>query len=85
MLVIFFFQFNYHWILKLSHNPHLPITRSGARLMQNQQITRGGGGEGREGMSQKEKSRIERMQPSWFPLRYKTVGKEVTYSQIVFQ
>ena len=53
--------------------------------MQNQQITRGGGGEGREGMSQKEKSRIERMQPSWFPLRYKTVGKEVTYSQIVFQ
>ena len=36
-----FFQFNYHWILKLSHNPHLPITRSGARLMQNQQITRG--------------------------------------------
>ena len=36
-----FFQFNYQWILKLSQNPHLPITRSGVHLMQNQQITHG--------------------------------------------
>lgn len=36
-----FFQFNFQKNLKLSHNPHLPITRSGADLMQNQQITRG--------------------------------------------
>ena len=47
-----FFQFNYHEILiilwsskfgflKLSHNPHLPISRTGVRLMQNQQITHG--------------------------------------------
>ena len=36
-----FFQFNHQQILRLSHSPHLPITRSGARLMQNQQITRG--------------------------------------------
>ena len=36
-----FFQFNFQKNLKLSCNPHLPITRSGARLMQNQQITCG--------------------------------------------
>ena len=30
-----FFQCNYQQILKLSHNLHLPITRSGTRLMQN--------------------------------------------------
>ena len=36
-----FFQLNFQKNLKLSHNPHLPITRSGADLMQNQQITRG--------------------------------------------
>ena len=35
-----FFQFNFQKNLKLSHNPHLPITRSGMHLMQNQQITR---------------------------------------------
>ena len=36
-----FFQFNYQYILKLSLNLHFLITRSGAHLMQNQQITRG--------------------------------------------
>ena len=41
MKEIIFFQFNYQYILKLSHYPHLPVTRSGARLTQNQQITRG--------------------------------------------
>ena len=35
-----FFQFNFQKNLKLSHKPHLPITRSGMHLMQNQQITR---------------------------------------------
>ena len=34
-----FFQFNFQKNLKLSCNSHLPITCSGARLMQNQQIT----------------------------------------------
>ena len=36
-----FFQLNYQYILKLSHNLHFLITRSGAHLMQNQQITPG--------------------------------------------
>ena len=28
-----FFQFNYQWILKLSHNLHLPITHGGMHLI----------------------------------------------------
>ena len=36
-----FFQFNFQKNLKLSHNPHLPITRSGMHLMQNHRLPAG--------------------------------------------